>query len=84
MVLQSIAVQGEKPAFSAIVRLAKDMVRRRSQRLALSELLTMEPHRLDDLGIDLGDILEAIRCPPRDGKVLEQRRAAHADERVGS
>lgn len=65
-------------SLSAIAGFLKDLPRRRSQRLALRELLTMGPHRLDDLGIDLGNVVEAIRCLSSAGRILEDRRAARA------
>ena len=78
MSTQPASTDGTSLSLSAIAGFLKDLPGRRSQRLALRELLTMGPHRLDDLGIDLGDVVEAIRCLSRAGRILEDRRAARA------
>lgn len=38
---------------------------RRARRLALRTLLEMEPYRLNDLGIEVGDVLDALEDDPR-------------------
>ena len=49
---------------------------RRAQRIALGELLRMDPSRLDDLGINQQDVVEALSAPPPAGPRLEARRNA--------
>lgn len=47
----------------------------RAQRRALKSLLTLDAHRLDDLGINRGDLLDAMRLEQRPTRLLAQRRA---------
>jgi uncharacterized protein YjiS (DUF1127 family) len=46
----------------------------RGQRRALQSLLELDPHRLDDLGINRGDLFDALRTPRRPTDLLAQRR----------
>jgi uncharacterized protein YjiS (DUF1127 family) len=62
--------------FRAIVGAIKAAASRRAQRIALSELLRMDPTRLDDLGINQQDVVEALNAPPPVGPRLEARRVA--------
>lgn len=49
---------------TAVVRQALAVrLRSRSQRLALAELMAINPARLDELGIDLIAVREAMRRP---------------------
>lgn len=84
MSIQPVAAHGASPTFSAITQLFKGISRRRSERLVLDELLTMPPGRLKDLGIDTGDVFEAIRRPSQAGFILAERRAIRALGRVSS
>ena len=51
----------------------------RVQRLALSSLLELDPHRLDDLGINRGDLIDAVHAEPRPTRLLAERRARRID-----
>jgi len=51
----------------------------RVQRLALSSLLELDPHRLDDLGINRGDLFDAMHAEPRPTRMLAERRARRID-----
>lgn len=51
----------------------------RARRVALSDLLEYEDHRLDDLGLSRSDVVEAIRHPVIPAaRTLTARRAARA------
>ena len=62
----------------AIAAFIRGVFARRSDRLALSELLTMTPHQLDDLGICAADVIDALRSPLPAGLFLAARREACA------
>lgn len=64
--------------FRAFAASARAMAHRRAQRIALAELLRMDPGRLDDLGINQQDVVEALNNPPA-GPYLDARRAARAN-----
>lgn len=49
-----------------------------AQQRALRDLLAMDPHRLDDLGIDAEDVRDALAAPPPAKPLLEERRASRA------
>jgi len=72
----------ETNLFSAVVRAMsvtlKARAARRAQRLALGELLHMDPARLADLGISADDVLEAMAAPPPAGPLLADRRASRS------
>ena len=61
--------------FRAFAEGVRTAAKRRSQRIALSQLLAMDPSRLDDLGINAQDFVEALNNPPA-GPHLEARRAS--------
>jgi uncharacterized protein YjiS (DUF1127 family) len=61
--------------FGAIVRWFAKVHSARARRTALSTLLEMEDHRLDDLGLCRQDIAEALRNPDRGAGELSRRRA---------
>jgi uncharacterized protein YjiS (DUF1127 family) len=63
--------------FRAFVASVRTAARRRAQRIALGHLMTMDAHRLDDLGINAQDVIEAINNPPA-GPVLDARRSVRA------
>ena len=48
----------------------------RAQRLALKDLLEMDPHRLEDLGINRGDLFDALAAQRRPTDLLAERRRA--------
>jgi uncharacterized protein YjiS (DUF1127 family) len=51
----------------------------RAQRLALSSLLEFDTHRLDDLGINRGDLFDALRHPSDTAsRELDERRARNS------
>jgi len=45
----------------------------RAQRIALDSLLELDPHQLDDLGINRGDLFDAMHTP-RATRLLNDRR----------
>jgi len=47
----------------------------RVQRLALDQLLDLDPERLDDLGINRGDLFDAMHASHRKTRLLTDRRA---------
>ena len=51
---------------------------RRAQRNALATLMEMDAGRLDDLGIDTCDVIEALRTEPVATRQLDGRRAQRA------
>ena len=65
-------------AFETLAQQIRTSRTRRAQRLALVTLMEMTPHQLDDLGLDLGDIADAMAAPPPAGRVLASRRARRA------
>ena len=66
-----------------LIRAVAEMLGRarrdRSQRLALAELLAMSPARLDDLGINHQDVVEAVRAQGSAGQHLARRQAERAE-----
>jgi uncharacterized protein YjiS (DUF1127 family) len=64
-------------AFDAIVREVRTARSRRAQRLALVALMDMDASQLDDLGLNLQDVAEALQSPPA-APVLNARRAQRA------
>jgi len=65
-------------AFAHFVKAVRTARARRAQRIALASLLEMDASRLDDLGIDAQDVVEALSAPPPAGRRLETRRAERA------
>lgn len=63
--------------FQTVVRGLRSRQARRAQRLALRTLIEMDASRLDDLGINVQDIRDAINAPHA-GATLADRRAARA------
>lgn len=66
----------------------KSIRARRARHLALTELLTMDAHRLDDLGISIADVMQAIddqSRPLRPTETLPPRRviASQGDASAG-
>jgi uncharacterized protein YjiS (DUF1127 family) len=45
-----------------------------AQRQALHNLLALDPHRLDDLGINRGDLFDAMAAGERPTRLLTERR----------
>ncbi len=53
----------------------------RMQRQALNHLLSFDAHQLDDLGINRGDLFDAMHAEPRRAaRILTERRSAHASD----
>ena len=65
-------------AFEKISAFARDVQVRRAQRIALVTLMDMDASRLDDLGLNVQDVVEALNAQPAETKVLETRREARA------
>jgi hypothetical protein len=84
MSIQTVTTSSASLSLSRIAGSIRGISKRRARRLAMSELLTIAPNRLDDLGIDLGDVAEALRCLPSAGRILEARRAVRAGARPRS
>jgi uncharacterized protein YjiS (DUF1127 family) len=65
-------------AFGRIAVFARDYRARRAQRIALVTLMDMDAARLDDLGLNAQDVVEALSAPPPVSRVLDARRAERA------
>ena len=65
-------------AFARISAFAREHRARRAQRIALATLMEMDASRLDDLGIDTCDVIEALRTEPVATRQLDGRRAQRA------
>ncbi|MEQ1901017.1 MAG: hypothetical protein ABL866_09820 [Devosia sp.] len=85
----ALLLSGERPQVAAVTLNPMRMVvawygkalAARSQRIALRSLLSMDAHRLDDLGINRGDLFDAMHAEPtRSARVLSERRAARATD----
>ena len=50
----------------------------RAQRIALESLLQLDAHRLDDLGINRGDLFDAMHASHRSTRLLVERRESRA------
>ena len=80
-------LSGERPALAAaptslwqtLANMIAKAKQTRARRLALETLLEFDAARLDDLGINRGDLFEALESPSsRPGHRLSQRRAESA------
>jgi uncharacterized protein YjiS (DUF1127 family) len=85
----ALLLSGERPHTAAVTLNPFRMVAvwygkaraARSQRVALNNLLSMDADRLDDLGINRGDLFDAMRAEPaRSSRVLADRRARRASD----
>lgn len=65
-------------AFERIAAFAREHRARRRQRIALAHLLELDAARLDDLGINVHDVTEAMSAPRTGVLLLEDRRAQRA------
>ncbi len=83
----ALMLSGERPSTAAVTlnpfRLAAAFVGRmraaRARRQALHNLLALDAHRLDDLGINRSDLFDAMAAEPsRTARTLDARRAARA------
>ena len=66
-------------AFEKISTFARESRVRRAQRIALVTLMDMDAGRLDDLGLNVQDVVEALNTQPLETKVLESRRSVRAN-----
>lgn len=64
-------------AFDSLAKQVRAARVRRAQRIALVSLMDMDASRLDDLGLSVGDIIDALQSPPA-APVLEARRARNS------
>ncbi|MEP7242031.1 MAG: hypothetical protein ABI697_14200 [Devosia sp.] len=78
----ALVLSGERPANAAVFTplswfagALRKASTGRAQRQALKTLLTLEPYRLDDLGINRGDLFDAINAQADPTRLLAQRRA---------
>ena len=79
----ALVLSGERPAaaansinpFRLAVAWFAKLRAAREQRLALGSLLELDPHRLDDLGIDRGDLFDAMHVGHRPTRLLAERRS---------
>jgi uncharacterized protein YjiS (DUF1127 family) len=78
------SLSGERPAVAAVTlnplrafgRWVAKARAARAQRVALGSLLEFDTHRLDDLGINRGDLFDALHHPSAvAGRELEALRA---------
>jgi hypothetical protein len=65
-------------AFERIANFAREYRVRRAQRIALVSLMDMDTSRLDDLGLNAQDVVEALSAPAPATRVLDARRAERA------
>lgn len=65
-------------ALERIAAFAREQTTRRARRVALMTLMDMDASRLDDLGLEVQDVVEALSAPPPAARILESRRAARA------
>jgi uncharacterized protein YjiS (DUF1127 family) len=79
----ALVLSGERPNAAAVswnpVRLVAVWFAKaraeRTQRLALDCLLDLDAHRLDDLGINRGDLFDALSARQRPTELLADRRS---------
>ena len=65
-------------AFETLARRIRDARTRRTQQLALASLRDTDAHQLDDLGLSVGDVLDALNAPPPAAPMLDARRFRRA------
>jgi uncharacterized protein YjiS (DUF1127 family) len=65
-------------AFETLAQRVRGAHSRRTQQLALASLLDMDAHQLDDLGLSVGDVLDALNSPPPVAPMLNARRSRRA------
>ena len=87
----SLVLSGERPSAAATSTstplgfIATVVVKIRAairQETALRSLLDLDEHRLEDLGINRGDLFDAMYAPARPTRLLEERRRARAQRDV--
>lgn len=86
----ALVLSGERPLAAAtslnpvrfVAVLFTKVRAERAQRIALSSLLELDPHRLEDLGINRGDLFDAMRAEQRPTRLLAERRAGRLDDHL--
>jgi uncharacterized protein YjiS (DUF1127 family) len=79
------AVADSSPiSFAAFAHWLRMANAKRARRTTLQSLLDMEEFRLDDLGINRQDLIEAITAPQHGAALLHERRAESARRWFGS
>jgi uncharacterized protein YjiS (DUF1127 family) len=79
----ALVLSGERPQAAAVswnpVRFAAAWFAKaraeRAQRHALISLLDLDAHRLEDLGINRGDLFDAMRAEHHSTRLLSERRS---------
>ena len=66
-------------AFEKVATIAREHRVRRAQRIALVSLMEMDASRLDDLGLNVHDVVEALHTQRAETKTLAARRKARAE-----
>ena len=83
----ALLLSGERPSAAAVslnpfriaVAFAGKVRAAGARRQALNNLLSMDSHRLDDLGINRTDLFDAMAVEPtRSARILADRRARNA------
>jgi uncharacterized protein YjiS (DUF1127 family) len=82
----SLVLSGERPSaavtsanpFGFVLALFAKARAVRAQRVALDSLLELDHGRLDDLGINRGDLFDAMHASHRPTKLLSERRNSRA------
>lgn len=84
----ALVLSGERPVAAApsfhpvraLIAWAARVRTGHAQRLALKDLLELDPHRLEDLGINRGDLFDALATPRRPTDLLAARRRARTGQ----
>ena len=85
----ALMLSGERPSTAAVtlnpLRLAANWLGKaraaNARRQAFHNLLALDAHRLDDLGINRADLFEAMHAEPhRSGRVLNAKRATRSSD----
>jgi uncharacterized protein YjiS (DUF1127 family) len=71
-------------AFERLSQFNRDYRAHRAQRMALATLMEMDASRLDDLGLNVQDVMEALHAKPAQTKLLGSRREARATAALSS
>ena len=80
--MTTVALTTSQSFFEAVFERLSGFARqhrvRSAQRIALATLMDMDVSRLDDLGLNVHDVVEALRAEQGSGRMLETRRARRA------
>ena len=81
----ALVLSGERPSAAASINPIRALLAwfakakaERTQRQALESLLTLDAYRLDDLGINRGDLFDAMHASHRATRLLAERRESRA------